>query len=252
MSVAILVMAATATVVPAWGASRQHPDQLGFDHTAFAQRAGRRHGRNTERQGRMARGVRRWDLHLRRRALLRIDRWPMHLNQPIVGMAATPNGLGYWFVAADGGVFSFGNAHFHGSTGAMHLNQPIVGMAADAQRPRLLVDRARRRRVLVRRREVPRLHRRDTPQPADRRWRCDAERPRLLVRRRRRWRVLVRRCEVPRLDRRRAPVLVDRQHGVGARRQGLPAPVGERDACTSSGAPTTTARPTTRARALRP
>jgi uncharacterized protein YkwD len=54
----------------------------------------------------------------------------MHLNQPIVGMAATPNGLGYWFVASDGGIFSFGNARFHGSTGAMHLNQPIVGMAS--------------------------------------------------------------------------------------------------------------------------
>lgn len=54
----------------------------------------------------------------------------MHLNQPIVGMTATPNGLGYWFVASDGGVFTFGNARFHGSTGAMHLNQPIVGMTS--------------------------------------------------------------------------------------------------------------------------
>ena len=32
-------------------------------------------------------------------------------------------------VASDGGIFSFGNAHFYGSTGAIHLNQPIVGMA---------------------------------------------------------------------------------------------------------------------------
>ncbi|MHB1584575.1 MAG: fibronectin type III domain-containing protein [Acidimicrobiales bacterium] len=54
----------------------------------------------------------------------------MHLNQPIVGMAATPDGGGYWLVAADGGVFSFGDAGFHGSAGGMHLNQPIVGMAA--------------------------------------------------------------------------------------------------------------------------
>jgi hypothetical protein len=54
----------------------------------------------------------------------------MRLNQPIVGMAATPSGNGYWLVASDGGVFSFGDAVFHGSTGAMHLNQPIVGMAA--------------------------------------------------------------------------------------------------------------------------
>ena len=39
------------------------------------------------------------------------------LNAPIVGIAATPDGGGYWLVAADGGVFSFGDAHFYGSTG---------------------------------------------------------------------------------------------------------------------------------------
>ena len=50
-------------------------------------------------------------------------------NMPIVGMAATPDRRGYWLVAADGGVFSFGDAQFYGSTGAIHLNQPIVGMA---------------------------------------------------------------------------------------------------------------------------
>ena len=33
-------------------------------------------------------------------------------------------------VASDGGVFSFGDAAFYGSTGAIHLNQAIVGMAA--------------------------------------------------------------------------------------------------------------------------
>ncbi|HWE56604.1 MAG TPA: hypothetical protein VG435_13910, partial [Acidimicrobiales bacterium] len=53
-----------------------------------------------------------------------------HLAQPIVGMAATPTGNGYWLVASDGGIFSFGDAHFHGSTGGVHLAQPIVGMAA--------------------------------------------------------------------------------------------------------------------------
>jgi hypothetical protein len=45
-------------------------------------------------------------------------------------MAATPTGDGYWLVASDGGIFSFGDAAFYGSTGAMRLNQPIVGMAA--------------------------------------------------------------------------------------------------------------------------
>ncbi|MCA1841983.1 MAG: hypothetical protein LC792_02085 [Actinobacteria bacterium] len=53
---------------------------------------------------------------------------------------ALPNGFGaqaassaptngYWFVAADGGIFSYGDSGFFGSTGALKLNQPIVGMA---------------------------------------------------------------------------------------------------------------------------
>ena len=53
-----------------------------------------------------------------------------HLNAPIVGMAASPSGHGYWMVASDGGIFSFGDAAFYGSEGGSHLNAPIVGMAA--------------------------------------------------------------------------------------------------------------------------
>jgi hypothetical protein len=53
----------------------------------------------------------------------------MHLNQPIVGTARTPDGKGYWLVASDGGIFTFGDASFYGSTGGFHLNKPIVGMA---------------------------------------------------------------------------------------------------------------------------
>jgi ribosomal protein L24E len=52
----------------------------------------------------------------------------MTLNQPIVGMAATPTGNGYWLVASDGGIFAFGDAKFRGSTGNLQLNQPIVAM----------------------------------------------------------------------------------------------------------------------------
>ena len=37
---------------------------------------------------------------------------------------------GYWEVGSDGGIFSFGTAHFYGSTGGMHLNAPIVGIAS--------------------------------------------------------------------------------------------------------------------------
>src|SRR5579859_4817909 len=52
------------------------------------------------------------------------------INRPVVGMAATPTGRGYWLVASDGGIFAFGDAGFYGSTGGIRLNQPVVGMAA--------------------------------------------------------------------------------------------------------------------------
>jgi hypothetical protein len=45
-------------------------------------------------------------------------------------MASTPDDGGYWLVALDGGVFSFGDARFYGSTGGIRLNQPIVGIVA--------------------------------------------------------------------------------------------------------------------------
>ena len=52
------------------------------------------------------------------------------LNAPLVGIAATPRGNGYWLLAQDGGIFSYGGARFYGSTGNLHLNQPVVGIAA--------------------------------------------------------------------------------------------------------------------------
>jgi len=52
------------------------------------------------------------------------------VNHPIVGMAATPDGGGYWEVASDGGIFAFGDAGFHGSEGGRPLNAPIVGVAS--------------------------------------------------------------------------------------------------------------------------
>jgi lysophospholipase L1-like esterase len=51
-------------------------------------------------------------------------------SEPIVGMSATPSGHGYWLVASDGGIFSFGDARFYGSTGAFRLSRPIVGMSS--------------------------------------------------------------------------------------------------------------------------
>jgi hypothetical protein len=51
-------------------------------------------------------------------------------DTPVVGMAATPDGKGYWLVASDGGIFTFGDAGFYGSEGGATLHEAIVGMAA--------------------------------------------------------------------------------------------------------------------------
>jgi hypothetical protein len=51
-----------------------------------------------------------------------------NLAEPIVGMAATPNGTGYWLVGADGGVFSFGSASFYGSGVGQVVTGAIVGI----------------------------------------------------------------------------------------------------------------------------
>jgi hypothetical protein len=58
----------------------------------------------------------------------------VHINAPIVGIAAAANGQGYVLVAADGGAFNYGTQGFFGSVpGSLapgqHLVAPIVGIA---------------------------------------------------------------------------------------------------------------------------
>lgn len=48
-------------------------------------------------------------------------------------VAMHPSGKGYYIVASDGGVFSFGEAPFFGSLGGQRLNKPITGMAVRPQ-----------------------------------------------------------------------------------------------------------------------
>ena len=72
---------------------------------------------------------------------------PVHFAPPGVGVytatvsVSGPNGTqsvllrgvashGYHLVGSDGGVFSYGDAPFAGSTGGHRLNQPVVGMTA--------------------------------------------------------------------------------------------------------------------------
>jgi hypothetical protein len=54
------------------------------------------------------------------------------LRGALVDIAPTPSGKGYWLASSDGGVFTFGDARFHGSAGNLPLHQPIVGMAPSA------------------------------------------------------------------------------------------------------------------------
>jgi hypothetical protein len=46
------------------------------------------------------------------------------LAKPVVGMAATPDGGGYWLVASDGGIFAFGTAGYYGSVPGIPVTSP--------------------------------------------------------------------------------------------------------------------------------
>jgi hypothetical protein len=66
--------------------------------------------------------------------------YPMHRKNPR-RLGGDPSdaapiscNTGYWLVASDGGIFSFGNAPFFGSTGNIRLNQQIVGMTPSPDR----------------------------------------------------------------------------------------------------------------------
>ena len=47
-------------------------------------------------------------------------------------MAPTPNGKGYILLGRDGGIFTFGNAKYYGSTGGKRLNAPVRDLTLTA------------------------------------------------------------------------------------------------------------------------
>ena len=49
-------------------------------------------------------------------------------NTATVSLTVSGPTQGYWLVASDGGIFTFGNAGFFGSKGGQPLDKPIVGM----------------------------------------------------------------------------------------------------------------------------
>jgi hypothetical protein len=52
---------------------------------------------------------------------------PTPTPPPVVTSPTTTN-HGYWLVGSDGGIFTFGNAQFYGSTGSLHLQRPVVSI----------------------------------------------------------------------------------------------------------------------------
>ena len=79
-------------------------------------------GRRAQRRRLLDRGLGRRGLRLRRCGVLRFDGRTARSTRPVVGMAATSDGGGYWLVASDGGVFAFGDARFFGSMGGRPLD----------------------------------------------------------------------------------------------------------------------------------
>ncbi len=52
----------------------------------------------------------------------------------VYGLRRASKPTGYWLAASDGGIFTYGDAAFLGSTGDLKLNKPIVTMAATPSR----------------------------------------------------------------------------------------------------------------------
>ena len=143
--------------VRAYGGARSYGD-LSRPRTL---RADRRRGPHARRPGLLARRRRRRGVLVRRRAVPRRSAGPEAQLADRRHGGDRRAGMGYILLGRDGGVFTFGDAHFYGSTGGMRLNAPVLDMTMTANGHGLLVRRGRRRRVLVRRRAVPRLDRRD-------------------------------------------------------------------------------------------
>ena len=92
-------------------------------------------------------------------------RWPARRStRPIAHIVATADGKGYWLVAGDGGIFSFGDAGFYGSMGGKPLNAPVVGIAPTPDGKGYWLVASRRRRLRLRRRRLPGLDGRPAPQ----------------------------------------------------------------------------------------
>ena len=74
-----------------------------------------------------------------------------HLVGPVISMASTADGTGYWLATASGAVSAHGSAADLGSTAALTLAAPVVQIVGDPTGDGLLGGGRRRRRVRLRR-----------------------------------------------------------------------------------------------------
>jgi ribosomal protein L24E len=54
------------------------------------------------------------------------------LNGPVLDSIPSASGNGYYMVASDGGIFTFGDAAYKGSMGDKKLNAPVQSLVPDA------------------------------------------------------------------------------------------------------------------------
>ena len=104
-------------------------------------------------------GVGRRHLLVRADGFLRVDGGQATQPDRSWAWRPTPSSQGYWLVASDGGIFAFGDAGFHGSTGNIRLTKPVVGMAVTPDGGGYWLVASRRRDLRLRRRRVLRVDR---------------------------------------------------------------------------------------------
>ena len=56
------------------------------------------------------------------------------VTSPVTSPGPPPSTHGYWLDGSDGGIFTFGSAQFHGSTGSLKLQRPVVGIVPTADK----------------------------------------------------------------------------------------------------------------------
>ena len=160
------------------------------------------------------------------------------LNAPIVDVASTPSGRGYWEVGADGGIFTFGRAGYYGSTGSLVLNKPIVGMESGPGGRGYWEVASRRWDLCLRWCPVLRVHRIDPAEPAHRGHRRHSRTGSgYWMVASRRWGLCLRGCPLLRVRQRDVARQPDRRHGLDPRRPMVTGKLQPAEPSTPSGTP---------------